>query len=203
MDYRYTMEFNCGGGAYSNISNLINTHGIPSTIIEVGVFEGRTTCWMADSIAPHNPKLKIYAVDPHVGSSDMEEDFDMVRSNFLHNIGVSKYGQSIEHINKPSFPGLIELLSRGVMAELIYIDGDHRAAGVLEDLVLAWRLLGIGGVMLCDDTTTWKYQDRNGTYSGHMSPRLAVETFIQCNWDKIKMIALPDGTQTAFMKMKE
>jgi len=35
--------------------------------------------------------------------------------------------------------------------DCIYIDADHRAAGVLEDAVLSWRLLKGGGIMILDD----------------------------------------------------
>lgn len=35
--------------------------------------------------------------------------------------------------------------------DIIQIDGDHRAAPVLEDAVLSWRLLKTHGVMVFDD----------------------------------------------------
>jgi hypothetical protein len=35
--------------------------------------------------------------------------------------------------------------------DLIYIDGDHSAQGVLRDLVLSWPLLLKSGVMICED----------------------------------------------------
>ena len=40
---------------------------------------------------------------------------------------------------------------------VIYIDGDHSAAGVLEDAVLAWRLLRRDGVLIFDDYA-WEHQ---------------------------------------------
>lgn len=72
--YKYTWDFNYGngkGGAKTNIAQIVNEFGVPNTIIEVGVFEGSTTFWMNDELVPHNPNLKIYAVDPHVGSIDV------------------------------------------------------------------------------------------------------------------------------------
>lgn len=47
------------------------------------------------------------------------------------------------------------------------------------------------------------YKDSNGTQSAQMSPRLAVETFIQCNWHKLNVLSIPDGAQTAFIKIQE
>lgn len=196
------MDFNCGRGAVTNIAHFINSHGIPNTIIEIGVFEGSTTFWLADQLTPHNPNLKIYAVDPHVGSNDMTEDFNEVQKNFVHNLNECQY-KNVTYLQKHSQDGLIDLINQQVKAELIYIDGDHKASEVLTDLVLSWKLLHVGGIMLCDDTTTWRYTDKNGTESAQMSVRMAVEMFIQCNWHKLRILSLPDGTQTAFMKIAE
>ena len=113
------------------------------------------------------------------------------------------YNKNITYIPKHSTDGLIELINDNVQAELIYIDGDHKASEVLADLVLSWKLLRVGGVILCDDTTTWRYTDKNGTQSAQMSVRMAVEMFIQCNWQKLNILSLPDGTPTAFIKTAE
>ena len=199
--YNFTMDFNCGRGAITNITDFVNTMGVPSTIIEIGVFEGKTTFWMADNITPYNSNLNIYAIDPHVGSNDMTEDFTLIRQNFQHNLNACQH-KNVSYIRKHSQDGLIDLINQGVEAELIYIDGDHKASEVLTDLVLSWKLLKIGGIILCDDTTTWRYTDKNGTQSAQMSVRMAVEMFIQCNWHKVKILNIPDGTQTAFMKIQ-
>ena len=47
------------------------------------------------------------------------------------------------------------------------------------------------------------YKDKNNTYSAQMSPRMAVEMFMQCNWHKVEILNLPDGSQTAFRKVQE
>lgn len=198
------MDFNFGnglGGAKRNIVQLINTYGIPNTIVEVGIFEGGTTFWMNDELAPLNKELKIYAIDPHVGSVDMNEDFNMVHENFTYNMNVCP-NNHITYLQKHSSDGLIDLINMGVEAELVYIDGDHRANQVLADLVLSWKLLKTGGVILCDDTTVWKYDDGSNTFPAQMSVRMAVEFFIQCHWHEIDIIPLENPIQTAFMKVK-
>lgn len=201
-NYRFTMDFNCGKGAIENIFSLIKQYGVPNTFIEIGIFEGSTLFTVNDQCAPINNKFKIYAIDPHVGSNDMTEDFNEVHNNFLYNLDVCKF-KNVEYVQKYSKDGLLDLINKNVKAQLIYIDGDHKAGEVLTDLVLSWQLLDIGGVILCDDTTTWKFKDKNGTCSAQMSPRLAVESFIQCNWHKLNILNLPDGSQTAFMKVAE
>ena len=191
-----------GKGALQNISHLVSIYGAPKTIIEIGVFEGGTTFWLSDNLSKTNKSSQIYAIDPHVGSNDMSEDFTVIKENFEYNLAVHP-AKNVNYIQKHSKDGLLDLINMGVKAELIYIDGDHRAAEVLTDLVLSWELLTVGGIVLCDDTTTWKYKDTNGTESAQMSPRLAVETFIQCNWHKLNVLSIPDGAQTAFIKIQE
>ena len=200
FNHAYDKGNKSNGGAKSNIEWLVNYYGVPSTIIEVGVFEGGTTFWLSEVLTPHNKNLKIYAIDPHVGSTDMDEDPDAVQKNFAHNVSVCTY-QNVEYIRKHSEDGLIDLINKGVEAELIYIDGDHKANAVLTDLVLSWKLLKKGGVILCDDAVHWQYKDKNGMKAAQMSPRMAVEFFIQCHWHELHLIKTQDSWQTAFQKL--
>jgi hypothetical protein len=193
------MDFNYSGGAKQNIGHILQQFGVPNTIIEIGVFEGGTTFWLSDELVKYNPNLKIYAIDPHVGSNDMSEDPAEIHQNFLHNLSVNQHN-NVEYIRKHSEDGLIDLINRGVRAELIYVDGDHKASEVLTDLVLSFKLLVTGGVILCDDAGDWQYTDSNGTKAAQMNPRMAIEMFIQCNWHKIKPLSLPNTGQTAFIK---
>jgi len=200
--YKFTWDFNFNkeGGTKANIAALVNEFGLPTTIVEIGSYEGLTTFWMNDEIGPLNPNLKIYSIDPHGGSIDIKDDFNTVAENFHHNMQVCK-NNKITHINKKSEHGLVDLINQRIEAELIYIDGDHTAGTVLTDLVLSWQILKNGGVILCDDTVVWKYKDNNGACSAQLSPRLAVETFIQCHWHELEILPLPNSTQTAFRKI--
>lgn len=203
MTYRFTVNFHGDDRTVHNMSRIFNTYGCPNTIIEVGVYEGYTTFWMSDMLSQFNENLKIYAVDPHVGSNDLTEvDFNEIKSNFVHNREANQH-KNVEYVCKHSAVGLVDLIKDGVKADLIYIDGDHRAGEVLTDLVLSWQLLNVGGIIMCDDSTSWRFIDKNGACSPSMSPRMAIESFISCYWDRLLPVDLPIGTQTAFMKMKE
>jgi hypothetical protein len=186
----------------TNLTHIFNNFGIPSTFIEVGCFEGVTTCWVADTIGLHNKEFKVYAIDPHTTLNNNHAfDFDLIKNTFLYNKKLC--AGNIEYINKYSYEGLIDLIKQKEVAELIFIDGDHSSAAVLEDMILSWRLLPIGGVMLCDDSIGWKLIDGSGSSPVQMSPRMGIEMFIQANWHKIELIPLPDSFQTAFKKIKE
>lgn len=174
---------------------LIRMFGVPKTVIEIGVFEGHTTFNMTNMLAQRLPEYKHYAIDPHEESDDIEEDVVAnAGKTFRSNLEEFKYKDNIEYIPEYSWNGLMDLYNRGVKADLIYIDGDHRAATVMEDLVLAFKLIDKGGVILCDDCVAWYNEKLQNT------PKLAVDAFIHCYWDKIEMLRLPHGCQIAFRK---
>ena len=44
----------------TNISFIFKEYGVPDTMVEIGCYEGITTCWAADIGKIHNDKFKIY-----------------------------------------------------------------------------------------------------------------------------------------------
>lgn len=188
----------------SSISTIVDKIGIPKTVIEIGVFQGYFTFNMTSLAVTSVPSYKHYAIDPFTSSPDLSNDvIENAFKVFQQNLINFSYSNHIEFIRKKSWNGLIDLINRGVKADLIYIDGDHMASTVLKDLVLGYELLNINGVMLCDDSVAWVHTEKNGLKPNDYSPKLAVDSFIHCNWNKIEPIILPNGWQTAFIKRAE
>lgn len=208
IDYRFTMDFSLENsvtlGNHQCIDYIIKKFQIPEVYIEIGIFEGNTLFPFADEFCKFKPNIRIYGIDPHFGSIDMDESGDEVNKNFMHNLNICPNKENITFLRKKSFDGLIDLLQNNVRADLIFIDGDHRASTVIEDLVLSWKCLKIGGVILCDDVIGWKYEnEKENLCAAHMSPKVAVDSFIQCNWNKLELIPMPISTKIAFTKLKE
>jgi len=67
--------------------------------------------------------------------------------------------------------------------DFIYIDGSHQAPDVLEDTLLAWRLLKKGGILIWDDYD-WgeQYQERE-------KPKVAIDAFLYIFEGKYKIIS--------------
>lgn len=201
MTYKFTMDFSIDGSTQKNITHILTKLGLPKTILEIGVFEGKTTFWMADTLDRFYYDYTYYAVDPHSTSSDIDWiELTDVKNNFIHNLQ-SYSGDTVRYINKTSTQALAGFIWSNILFDFIYVDGDHRASQVLTDLSLSWECLSVGGVILCDDATDWKFTDSNGVSSAQMSPRMAIEAFIMCNWDKLQIVKLPDSSQTAFVKI--
>jgi hypothetical protein len=105
--------------------------------LEIGAFEGRTSVWMLDNILTgDNSSLTCVDIDPT----------DNLTYNLNLHEGKVKLITECSHI----------FLNTNLFYELdwydfIYIDGDHNAPGVLEDAVLSWRALKVGGIMYFDD----------------------------------------------------
>jgi hypothetical protein len=113
-------------------------YGPPKTVIEIGCFEGLTTFGLTELLSQQNPSYKHYAIDPYDMSDDLSLDvLNEAGQLFMSNLEEFKYKNNVEFIHDTSWNGLLKLLHRGVKADLIYIDGDHRAETVLNDLVLA------------------------------------------------------------------
>lgn len=187
-----------------NVQHIIKEIGPPKSVIEIGVFQGYFTFNMTSMIAQNIPDYKHYAIDPFESSHDLSEDkINEAYDIFQENMKLFPLKQNIEFIRNKSWPALLELLNRKVRADLIYIDGDHRAAGVLEDLILSYKLVRVGGAILCDDSVSWVHTDKNKIKQPQLSPRLAVDNFIQCYWDKIELLNLPNGWQSGFIKRAE
>jgi Methyltransferase domain len=57
--------------------------------------------------------------------------------------------------------------------DFVYIDGSHRAVDVLEDAVLAWRLIKQGGILTFDDYR-WE-----GAFDYTNCPKIAIDAFLE------------------------
>ena len=182
--------------AQSSVVSLVNKYGAPKVVVEIGLFEGNTTFNLTQAMAQKYPEYKHYAIDPYGESDDLEEEvIDSAEAIFKQNLDEFEYKDNIEFMQMTSHDALLELYMRGVKADLIYIDGDHRASAVLEDLVLSYNILNQGGIILCDDCIAWRHERLQD------NPKLAVDSFISCYWDKVAVEQLPNGYQIAIRKL--
>ena len=192
---KFTVRFH--DHVITSVQSICRQVGFPKTVIEIGVFEGETTFNMSQMISQNVEDYKHYAIDPFDTSADLpEENISSTKEIFLNNLKESQPGL-VEFMNMKSFDALIDLRNRGVKADLIYVDGDHRAPEVLQDAVLGFELLNIGGVMLFDDSVVWRYK---GDITN--SPKIAVDNFIQCYWDRLEVLEIPNGYQLAIRRKK-
>ena len=180
--------------AKSSFLRILQEVIVPKVTIEIGVFEGETTFNITNLLSECNPDYKHYAIDPFSASENLRQEVvDDAKLTFKKNM--LEFPQ-VELIEKNSFEGLLELHWRAIKADFIYVDGSHFAKDVLSDAVFGFELLNIGGVMLFDDAVSWRY----GEYIQD-SPKVAVDAFIQCNWNRLRVLEMPGGYQTAIKRV--
>lgn len=156
-------------------------------LLEIGVFEGRSTLWFMDHVLTC-PESKIWCVDPFTGSEEHEHmmlNWVKVRDTFIANLTE----WSKEH-DRQDFLRLYESLHRVAehtesvrgWFDIIYIDGSHAAQDVLRDAIVTWPILRDGGLMGFDDYA-WDYQlppDRK--------PRMGIDAFLSVVGSRVEVV---------------
>lgn len=142
--------------------------GVGLTFLEIGSFEGRSTCWLLENILT-GPESLIHCVDPWVGA---------IYDRFIDSVTPWK-DRVVMHRGKsedmlPSISGHFDL---------VYIDGLHMGFNVLQDAVLTWNKLKAGGFMIFDDYL-WEHQTLDRT----LVPKDAVDGFLNVVHGRYELI---------------
>lgn len=121
--------------------------GRPVHALEVGVFEGRSTIWLLDHVLTH-PEASVTWVDTFAGGAD-HAGMDLANLETRFRANTARFGDKVRGRVGRSADVLRAMT--GEQFDLVYIDGSHEAADVLEDAVLAWPLLKPDGLLGFDD----------------------------------------------------
>jgi hypothetical protein len=131
--------------------------------LEIGVNQGRSALWMLENILTH-PTARLTGIDIFPEGTDFKD-------RYLSNLklsGAEHKATTIEGFSQVE----LRKLPRNTF-DIIYIDGDHTARGVLADAVLSFQLLKTDGMLIFDDYR-W-YEDR---LPEELRPRIAIDSFI-------------------------
>jgi predicted O-methyltransferase YrrM len=156
--------------------------GKPTAYLEIGVYEGRSFCWMLEHLLTH-PESRAIGIDifEHPGT---EETFraNVTELGADHKVTLL-VGSSRAMLRQVPFDSI----------DVIYIDGAHRAASVLEDTILAWPLLKHSGVLMWDDYWWVTPPDTMD------SPKFAIDTWMNAN--RMEFLPIWIGSQAFIQKI--
>ena len=148
--------------------------------VEIGSFEGRSAVWLLENVLTA-PSSTLHCIDPwaYPIGADLERRFD-------HNVALALEKSAARLIKHKALS--IEVLPRldAASARLVYVDGSHTAWDTLSDLILSWRLVEIGGFMVCDD---YPLETGIAFDNGEVlfppvppveRPKMAIDAFLSC-----------------------
>jgi len=191
MNYRFTSDWFSGNEkTWKELVDEIK----PARYLEIGSYEGRSASFMSRS-CNHHEDFHLYCIDTWEGGVEHNKDYmSNIEENFNYNMSLAAAEAANRiHLTKMkeySNKALLRLHSQNIeKLDFIYIDGSHQAPDVLRDAVLAFDLLRVGGIMIFDDYL-WFMESR-----GHQdlvnSPKIAVDSFINCYIRKLHVIRGP------------
>ena len=147
-------------------------------VLEIGVFEGRSTCWLLQNHC-QTESTTVTVIDNFSGGVEHRGlNLTGLRSVFERNVGSIESKAEVEILEGNSIIELSKMIAQGRHNpgyDFISIDGSHQAPDVLADCVLAFRMLRRGGVMALDDYL-WS-AERPGLDDPLNSPKIAIDAF--------------------------
>jgi predicted O-methyltransferase YrrM len=168
----------------------------PRTFVEIGGYEGSSAWWIMQNLL-RSAESRLYCIDAWPDG----DDGDGRHALFLKNIDELPSRAQIEVIRDWSQTALRQLLSRGVQADVLYIDGGHEAPTVLRDLVTGFDLVKKGGIVICDDYL-WDDPRFGGNHTLGR-PKIALDAFTTIYADKLKIVRGMPNTQVFFQKVAD
>jgi hypothetical protein len=128
-------------------------------IVEIGVYEGASSCFWSDFYLNH-PESRLISIDPFTGSSEHHEtpenypelaDIEIIARG---NIAKSDNAAKVEIIKGCSwdvFPDLNRRNNGEAWIDVLYIDGAHDSTSVARDTALFVPMVKSGGLVIFDD----------------------------------------------------
>ncbi|MFL5285423.1 MAG: class I SAM-dependent methyltransferase [Rhodopila sp.] len=123
---------------------------VPTEVLEVGVFEGRSVIFILEALR----QSRITALDHFVlkkGWTSTQGITLEMDSEEAFRRNTQPYGDRVRTIVGQSSNGLTQLTEEEARFDIIYIDAAHTMPDVMIDSLLAWRLLKSGGLFIWDD----------------------------------------------------
>ena len=167
----------------------------PSRILEIGSYEGRSTCFLIENLAAERP-IELHCIDTWAGGIEhepgamaaVERRFD----NNVRQIGASApHAVTVRKHKGMSSDVLARMLARGRREhfDLIYVDGSHQAPDVLLDALLWFQLLKVGGLLIFDDYN-WSLSEP-GEEDFYLMPKPAIDAFVNIFQRKLSVLQYP------------
>jgi predicted O-methyltransferase YrrM len=142
---------------------IVEQENRPINYLEIGVHAGVNALSVNTLYAAH-PQSKLYCIDPWEDYDEYREYKgiqETVYSQFTRNIKAFNIEDKV--VIKRGFSNIIVPTLEDNFFDIIYIDGNHEPEYALEDAVLSFRKLKVGGYLIFDD---YNFDGPDGTSRG-------------------------------------
>ena len=135
----------------------------PSVIVEMGVWKGASTLFMAGKLRDHGIDGVVIAVDTWLGSSEhwlfpelgadlsMDRGYPRLFDKFSANVVACGLNDYVVPLPLDSASAATVVQHRLPPADMLHLDGGHDRASVVFDLMKWWAILRPGGTFIGDD----------------------------------------------------
>jgi predicted O-methyltransferase YrrM len=135
----------------------------PRIVLEIGVWKGGSTIFMAEKLRQQEVAALVIAVDTFLGSWEHYEQAEHFPSlmhqngypslfyTFLTNVMRAGVQRQVIPLPLDSANAAHVIGRKGIRPDIIHIDAGHDFEAVSNDLKLWWPLLAPGGIMIADD----------------------------------------------------
>jgi glycosyltransferase involved in cell wall biosynthesis/tetratricopeptide (TPR) repeat protein len=154
-------------------------------VLEIGTYTGMSLIHIV-SLIPNSIGIGL-----DIWSDYKETGIDGIHNNivnlgieksFEHNVRLAGLQDRIKGVKGDSTKVLMNMIKSADKYDFIYVDGSHMLLDCYSDLLLAWEVLNMGGLMAIDD---YLYNVNDGIL---VSPYHAVNKFLEKYKDNIKIL---------------
>ena len=201
MDLNYYHIYNWSNDAPTNskapfediIKQIKHKH---LKILEIGTFTGTSLI----NILYRLPETYTgIAVDnfslSDIGKKDNIE-LKSIKNIFYDNLNKANITNRVVLIEQDSSIAMSDMIKNNIKFDFIYIDGSHKCLDVMCDIIQAWELLDVGGILGIDDIG-WRPL---ATYTDFDVPLKAVQLFVDKYYKHLTI--LHDGYRLFVEKIK-
>lgn len=135
----------------SNWFPFVPVGNTPIRYAEIGTFYGANLLSVAATYGAH-PESVLIAIDPWIDYDEYPEykgEQQSIYDTFQRNIAASEHAHKI--VVKRGFSYDVLQTIEDNSLDIVYVDGNHESEFILEDGVLAFRKLKVGGYLIFDD----------------------------------------------------